>query len=307
MACHARIVYSPAYGCDIGVHVFPTAKYALVLRRLEEAGLAGADAVVEPAAATREELLRAHSPEYLEDLERLRWTRRTMPSELPLTAQIVHAYVLAAGGTIQAARIALECGCAVHLGGGFHHALADRAEGFCYVNDLAVAIRAMQAERRIVRAAVVDLDVHQGNGTARLFAGDETVFTLSIHQEANYPVPKARSDLDIGLEDGTTDGLYLSRLDEALERVWAFRPELVLYQAGADPYRHDQLGGLALSLEGLEQRDLRVVDGCASRGIPVVVTLGGGYARELEDTVRIHAATCAAALSRVRAVPERRG
>jgi acetoin utilization deacetylase AcuC-like enzyme len=186
----------------------------------------------------------------------------------------------------------MALGAAINLGGGFHHAGPDRAEGFCYINDLAVAIRVLQREGHVRRAAVVDLDVHQGNGTARVFEGDPSVFTLSIHQENNYPIPKACSSLDVGLADGTDDREYLARLGEALVSVWAFAPEIVLVQAGADPYVDDQLGGLALTLAGLEARDRAVLDGCAQRGIPVAVTLGGGYARRLEDTVRIHAQTC---------------
>lgn len=301
MPHHPRIVYSAAYRCDIGPHVFPTIKYDLVREHLLQAGVADAAAFVEPAPASRDELLAAHGADYLDDLEQLRWTARTLPSELPLTAEIVRAYVLAAGGTLQAARMALEAGFAVHVGGGFHHASAERAEGFCYVNDLAVALSVLGREGAIERAAVVDLDVHQGNGTALLFAGDPSVFTLSIHQEANYPVPKACSDLDVGLEDGTSDDVYLAHLDRALDRIWAHRPGLVLYQAGADPYRDDRLGGLSLSLEGLELRDRRVIEGCAAAGIPVVVTLGGGYARDVADTVRIHATTCGVALERARA------
>src|SRR5439155_23745876 len=201
-----------------------------------------------------------------------------------------------AGGTTLAARRALECGAGINLGGGFHHASADRAEGFCYLNDLAVAIRVLQRDGSVRRAAVVDCDVHQGNGTAAIFDGDPSVFTLSLHQEMNYPVPKRNGTLDIGLPDQTGDADYLERLDPALERVWAFAPEIVLYQAGADPYREDLLGGLALSFEGLEARDRRVLEGCASRGIPAVVTLGGGYARDRDDTVRIHVATCRIAM-----------
>ena len=283
MPSHPLIVYSPAYRCDIGAHVFPTGKYEAVRDRLLHTGVAAADSIVEPAPASREALLLAHSNEYMEDLEQLRWSLRTQPSELPLTAEIVAAYVLAAGGTTRAARSALECGFAVHLGGGFHHASAGRAEGFCYINDLAVAIRTLCHEGRISRAAVVDLDVHQGNGTAHIFEDEDAVFTLSLHQEANYPVPKARSDLDVGLDDGTGDESYLEHLAPALDRVWEFRPEIVLYQAGADPFIHDQLGGLALSFEGLERRDRAVLEGCASRGIPAVVTLGGGYARDTAD------------------------
>jgi acetoin utilization deacetylase AcuC-like enzyme len=196
--------------------------------------------------------------------------------------------------------LALEHGAAAHLGGGLHHAYAGHAEGFCYINDLAVAARAMLAERRVQRIAVVDLDVHQGNGTAHIFRGDPNVFTLSLHQENNYPSPKEPGDLDVGLEDGTGDDAYMAALAPALERVWAFAPQLVLYQAGADPYRDDQLGGLALSLAGLEARDRAVLAGCARRGIAVATTLGGGYARRFEDTVAIHATTSRLALALAR-------
>lgn len=292
MPTRPALVWSAGYHCDIGMHVFPVEKYRLVVEALRESGdLAGAD-LLEPPPATRELLELAHEGAYLDDLEALRWTPRTMYSELPLDAGIVRAFSLAASGTTLAAREALARGAAAHVGGGLHHAYAGHAEGFCYVNDLAVAVRAMRREGRIERAAVVDLDVHQGNGTAHIFRDEPEVFTLSLHQERNYPVPKERGDLDVGLEDGAGDAVYLEALDAALERVWAHRPQLVLYQAGADPYRDDQLGGLALTREGLEARDARVLEGCAARGIPVVTTLGGGYAHRVEDTVGIHAATC---------------
>ena len=298
------VVHSPHYACDIGPHVFPVAKFRLALERLLADGDITPADVLEPAMPRREELLLVHTPDYLDDLDHLRDTPRTRWSELPLTHEIVAAYTYACAGTTLAARRAMADGAAVHLGGGFHHASAARAEGFCYLNDLAVAIRALQRDAAITRAAVVDLDVHQGNGTALVFDGDPAVFTLSVHQENNYPVPKAASDVDVGLADGTGDAAYLAALDPALERVWAHRPELVLYQAGADPYVNDMLGGLALTLDGLAERDRRVLEGCAARAIPVVVTLGGGYAREVEDTVRIHHRTARFALSlgaRVRA------
>jgi len=291
MAGPAAVVHSQAYTCDIGPHVFPVAKFRLTRERLMDDGVLAADGILEPVAATRDELLLVHTPGYLDDLEQLRWTERTTYSELPLEHDIVRAYILAAGGTTLAARQAMALGAAINLGGGFHHAGTDRAEGFCYINDLAVGIRVLQREGLVRRAAVVDLDVHQGNGTARVFEGDPSVFTFSIHQENNYPSPKARSSLDLGLADGTGDREYLARLGEALERVWAFAPELVLVQAGADPYADDQLGGLSLTLAGLEARDRAVLEGCARRGIPAAVTLGGGYARRVEDTVRIHAQT----------------
>ena len=291
MTERAAVVYSQGYACDIGPHVFPVAKFRLVRDRLVEEGAVAAADILEPAPATREELLRAHTPEYLEDLEQLRWTARTMYSELPLEGDIVRAYILTAGGTTLAARAALTRGAAINLCGGFHHAGPGRAEGFCYINDLAVAIRVLQHEGRVRRAAVVDLDVHQGNGTAQIFAGDPTVFTLSLHQENNYPSPKAHSSLDVGLADATGDEEYLARLHDALASVWGFEPDLVLYQAGADPYQDDQLGGLSLTFAGLEARDRAVLEGCAERGVPVAATLGGGYARRLEDTLHIHTQT----------------
>jgi acetoin utilization deacetylase AcuC-like enzyme len=295
MSRPAPVVYSPEYECDIGHHVFPTQKFRLVRDGLIAAGLLEAGDVICPEPAPREDLLLVHAAEYLDDLERLRWTPRTRMSELPLTAGVVRAYVLAAGGTTRAAREALTRRFGVHLGGGFHHAFAALASGFCYVNDLAVAIRVLQREGRIRRAAVVDCDLHQGNGTAHVFQGDDSVFTFSIHQEHLYPV-KERGDLDIGLENGAGDEEFNARLAAALPAVWEHRPELVLYQAGADPYEDDQLGSLRLTIEGLRARDRLVLEGCAERGIPAAVTLGGGYARRVSDTVRIHQNTCELAM-----------
>ena len=298
-------VWSPRYACDIGAHVFPTAKYEATYQALVASGdlpggagdLPGGAAGLEPPPATRALLAAAHEDAYLDDLEALRWTPRTQYSELPLAREIVDAFALGASGSTQAARLALQFGAAAHLGGGLHHAYAGHAEGFCYLNDLAVAARVVLRERLVARVAVVDLDVHQGNGTAHIFRDDPAVFTLSVHQENNYPNPKERSDLDVGLDDGTGDDAYLAALAPALERVWAFAPELVLYQAGADPFEEDQLGGLRLSFAGLEARDRAVIDGCVRRGIAVATTLGGGYARRLEDTVRIHAVTSRLALA----------
>lgn len=290
------IVHSPAYECDIGPHVFPTEKFRRILDRLVADGLFEPESVLEPAPAPARDLELVHTSGYLEDLDQLRWTPRTMYSELPLTAEIVAAYRHAAGGTTIAAREALARGFAANLGGGFHHAFPDRAEGFCYLNDLAVAVRVLVRDHGIRRAAIVDLDVHQGNGTAAIFRDDPDVFTLSLHQAANYPLPKERGSLDVGLPDGMGDAEYLATLDRALKPLWAFAPEIVIYQAGADPYREDRLGGLALTFEGLEARDRRVLEGCAAHAVPVAVTLGGGYARDVADTVRIHARTCAIAI-----------
>jgi acetoin utilization deacetylase AcuC-like enzyme len=297
-----HIVYAPAAHTDIGPHVFPIEKYRLVYARLRaEDGLQSPRL---PTPCSDRRLERVHTPAYLADLATGRHTDRTRFSELPLSAEIASFFRLACGGTVVAALQALRAGWAAHLGGGFHHAFADRAEGFCYINDLAVAARAVLAEASVERICVIDLDVHQGNGTARIFLDDPSVFTFSLHQEDNYPV-KERSDLDIGLPSWdpsrpgspfVTDDLYLATLVPALERVLdSARPELVLYQAGADPYEDDQLGGFRLSRPGLRRRDETVFDACRVRGIPYAVTLGGGYARRVEDTVAIHVATVRAA------------
>ncbi len=285
------VVYSPRYECDIGPHVFPTRKYRLVMERLLAEGLVSPDSVRAPEPASRRVLELVHTRDYLDDLFELRPTPRVLLSELPITAAILDAAILGAGGSVLAARCALDDGAAMHIGGGLHHAMPGHAEGFCYLNDIAIAIRALQDEGRIARAAVIDTDVHQGNGTARIFRGDKSVFTFSIHQENNYPI-KERSDLDIGLDDGTGDEEYLALLGDAVPRILDdHRPDLVVMAAGADPYREDQLGGLSLTIEGLRRRDRLVVAHCARRGIPIAGTLAGGYARRVEDTVTIHVNT----------------
>lgn len=297
-------VYSDRYETDIGTHVFPTSKYRLVRASLLEIGACAPDDFVEPSPPSREDLALVHAPLYIDDLEAARVTPRTARSELPVTPAVIGAFLLAAGGSALAARIAVERGVSVHLGGGLHHAFPGHAEGFCYVNDVAVAARIARRDRLARKVLVVDVDLHQGNGTAAVFRNDETVFTFSIHQENNYPL-KQESDLDIGLPDGTGDDEYLARLSEVLpalrERV---RPDLVLYVAGADPYEEDQLGGLALTREGLRTRDRLFFDTFVAEGIPAAVTLAGGYARDLADTVAIHTATC---LEAIRVARELRG
>lgn len=295
----AAVVYAEEYRCDIGAHVFPMEKFERVRQALLDAGDVTEGEILHPEPAPREDLLLAHTAAYLADLAELRMTPRTACSELPLTTEIVRAYTYAAGGTTLAAREALERSMAVNLGGGFHHAFADMASGFCYLNDLAIALLVLRRDGRIRRAAVVDCDLHQGNGTAHLFRREPEVFTFSIHQEHLYPV-KERSDLDIGLDNGTGDEEYNARLAAGLERVWNHGPDLVLYQAGADPFEEDQLGALKLTFAGLETRDRLVLEGCERRGIPAVVTLGGGYARRLSDTVRIHTRTCQIAIELAR-------
>jgi acetoin utilization deacetylase AcuC-like enzyme len=295
-------VFSPAYEADIGPHVFPTFKYRRVRERLLESGEVSPDAFTEPEPGERGMLALAHESDYLDDLFALRESRGTIHSELPLTGEIVRWFELAAYGTVTATRLALVRGAAMHLGGGFHHAFADHAEGFCYLNDTAVAARAAlgdgpgpplttPAGRPVAGVSVVDLDVHQGNGTARIFRGDDRVFTFSMHQENNYPM-KERSDLDMGLPDRIGDDDYLARLDEGLRvSVTARRPELVYYLAGADPYRDDRLGGLGLTLEGMAERDRRVFAAAGDAGASVVALLAGGYAADPEETVAIHLAT----------------
>ena len=216
--------------------------------------------------------------------------------EIPYSRQMVEAFWLAAGGTILAARLALEDGIGFNIGGGFHHAFPGHGEGFCAINDIAVAVRRLQADGRIQRAMVVDCDVHHGNGTAAIFADDPSVFTLSIHQFNNYPSEKPLSSLDIHLADGIGDAEYLHRLGNGYRAALAmFQPELVMYVAGADPYLEDQLGGLSLTFEGLMERDRLVIRTALTQGIPVAIVLAGGYAQSVEDTITIHANTAAVA------------
>ena len=292
-----KLVYHPRYNLDLGAHVFPARKYRLVRDGLVAKGIADPADILSPEPASDKDVLRVHTPEYVEKLKRGTLTAsEQMQLELPYSQQIVEAYWLAAGGSILAARCALRDGFGVNLGGGFHHAYPGHGEGFCMLHDVAIAVRRMQADRAAARVMVVDTDVHQGNGTAYIFAADPSVFTLSIHQEKNYPLPKPPSDLDINLENGTGDEEYLRALARGLDESFArFSPDLLFYLAGADPYREDQLGGLSLSLAGLRQRDELVFAEARQRGVPVAVTLAGGYARNTEDTVRIHMNTVLAA------------
>jgi acetoin utilization deacetylase AcuC-like enzyme len=283
-------VWSPVYELDLGAHVFPTEKYRKIREHLLTEERILPEMFREAVRCDRSLLERVHTRKYLDEFEGLRWTLATAPSELPLTQEIVQWFETAVGGSIAATELARARGAAMHVGGGFHHAFADRAEGFCYLNDVAVAAR-LALDNGIERISIVDLDVHQGNGTARIFQGEDRVFTFSIHQENNYPL-KEQSDLDIGLADGTADEEYLHELDRGLQvSVRERRPELVYYLAGADPYREDQLGGLSLTLDGLQRRDRRVFDVAKAVGAKVVVLLAGGYATRLEDTVTIHAGT----------------
>jgi acetoin utilization deacetylase AcuC-like enzyme len=284
------VVHSPGSAIDIGPHVWPTTKYRLIRERLAASG--GAFVFSEPAPATWEQVSLVHFPAYVDKLRTCTLTREEIAQlEIPWTAQIAAGFLAMTGGTVLTTRLALQEGVAFHLGGGLHHAFPGHGEGFCPINDIAIAIRVLQGESRLTRAAVIDCDVHQGNGTAVCFAGDRDVFTFSIHQEHNYPSWKPSSDLDIGVRDRTSDGEYLEQLQEGIEAVLHHHPELVVYAAGADPFQEDQLGGLSLTRDGLRRRDRAVLSSMRRAGIPVAVVLAGGYARRLEDTVEIHVAT----------------
>ena len=287
-------VYSEGYYANLGTHVFPIQKYRLVYRELKSQGLARR--VIQPDPATREDLLLVHTPDYVADLLAGCSSPHTESSELPLSPEIVNAFLLATGGTLRACAEALEKGCAVNLAGGFHHAFPDHAEGFCYINDMAVAVRKLQGQHRGIRVAVIDCDLHQGNGSAFIFRDDETVYTFSIHQRDLYPL-KQDSNWDIHLRNGVGNGEYLDHLQRAVPAIIErFKPDFVLYQAGADPYEQDQLGDLRLSIDGLKKRDELVFEQCQAHGIPTAALLGGGYAIETRDTVTIHVNTCHAAI-----------
>jgi acetoin utilization deacetylase AcuC-like enzyme len=282
-----RLVYSPKYQVDYGGHSFAPSKSALAADALRSSC-----EVIEPSAAPRDDLTLAHDPVWADkvissslsaaDLERL---------ELPFSPAISLAHRTAVGGTVLAARHALETGRGVHCGGGAHHAFRDHGEGYCAVNDIAVAILKLRSEKKIVRAAVVDLDVHQGNGTASIFSGDRNTFTFSMHQADLYPEKKEKSSLDVELKAGTGDVEYYDRLMRSLKTVMDFKPDLILYQAGVDLWERDKLGGLKLTERGILDRDMAVYEACRLAGIPVAVTLGGGYGPAPEDTARLHART----------------
>lgn len=292
-----KLIYEDRYDLNLGAHVFPSQKYRLVEEALLRDGIADEEDIVSPEAASDADVLRVHSREYVHKLKTggLSYLE-IMRMEVPYSKELIEACWLAAGGSIEAGKRALADNCAFNLGGGFHHAYPDHGEGFCVIHDVAIAIRRLQFDGAIETAMVVDTDVHQGNGTAAIFGGDGTVFTLSIHQENNYPYPKPPSNIDVDLPDGIGDENYLAILDRHLMRAFEeSSPNLIFYIAGADPYREDQLGGLALTMEGLRQRDAMVFEHAQRHRVPVAVTLAGGYARRVADTVRIHVNTVLAA------------
>jgi acetoin utilization deacetylase AcuC-like enzyme len=325
-----KLVYTDDYYLPIGAHIFPAEKYRLIHKNLLDSRLAEPDDFVTPQPAHDEDVLRVHTREYVRKLKTGTLSlMEEMQMEVPYSPELVMAFWLAAGGSILAADLALRDGLAFNIGGGFHHAFPDHGEGFCVVHDVAVAIKRMHHDGKLTRAMTVDLDVHDGNGTAAIFPprhktrnplpsaggtsaamrsanpgletrgasnGELEVFTISLHQAHNYPAYKPPSSIDVNLPDGTNDDEYLGWLDQALSSGFrSFEPQLLCFIAGADPYREDQLGGLGLTIEGLKWRDELVFRVAKSHGVPVMVTYAGGYARRVEDTVTIHCNTIIAA------------
>jgi acetoin utilization deacetylase AcuC-like enzyme len=278
-------------------HRFPMEKYALLRAEVLAAGVVEPECLAVPPPATDAEILRVHQPSYL---------RRVVRGELaasevrrlgfPWSAAMVERSRRSAGGTVAASRRALVEGCAVNLAGGTHHAFADHGEGYCLFNDAAIAARAMQDDGRLERLLIIDCDVHQGNGTAAIFADDPSVFTLSLHGRHNFPFHKEQSDLDLAFEDAAGDAAYLGALGPALDQALArSEPQLAIYVSGADPHENDRLGRLALTSAGLEQRDRLVFESCRRAGVPIAVVMAGGYGRQVAETVAIHRRTVAEA------------
>jgi acetoin utilization deacetylase AcuC-like enzyme len=287
------LVYSEGYDLHLGDHVFPSRKYKWLHDRMLRTRFAAPEDFFEPQPASNDDLLLAHEAQWVEKLCTGALTYQDILTlEIPYSQEMVEAFRLAAGGSVAASRHALDRGVGFNVGGGFHHAFPDHGEGFCAVNDVAVAIRRLQKDGVIQRAMVVDCDVHHGNGTAAIFARDPSVFTLSIHQFNNYPSEKPPSNLDIHLADGVGDAEYLQRLDTGYRAALSmFKADLIVYVAGADPYQEDQLGGLSLTFEGLKDRDRLVIQLALTHHIPVAIVLAGGYSLSPEDTVTIHANT----------------
>ena len=320
-----KLIYSDGYFLPIGQHVFPAEKYRRIHDRLLETGMTENEDFLAPQPAEDADILLVHTPEYVRKLKTGALSpQEEMQLEVPYSPELVRAFWLAAGGSILATDHALKDGVAVNIGGGFHHAFPGHGEGFCMIHDVAVAIRRMQRDGKIKTAMTVDCDVHQGNGTAAIFGGAKSasstlpsagpamlsaigegitgsahsgdVFTISLHQENNYPQYKPPSSIDVNLPDGIGDDDYLAWLDNALSSgLRQFQPDLICYIAGADPYREDQLGGLSLTIDGLKRRDELVFRAARAKNLPVMVSYAGGYARRVEDTVTIHCNTVIAA------------
>src|SRR6202521_2048218 len=292
-----KLVYHERYDLNLGAHVFPSQKFRLIHEMLLREAIATQEDFLCPNPASDEDLLRVHTPDWVRKLKTGTLTAsELMLLEVPYSKELAEAVWLAAGGTILAGRSALRDGFGSNLSGGFHHAHPGHGEGFCAIHDVAVAIRKLQADAVVKKAIVVDTDVHHGNGTAAIFRNDPTVFTISIHQENNYPAYKPPSSMDLNMADRVEDDEYLKALIPVVKKAMdEFQPEILFYVGGADPYCEDQLGGLSLTKEGLKQRDRGVFEEARRRKIPVATVLAGGYARRVEDTVRIHVNTILAA------------
>ena len=286
-------VYHEDYDLDWAEHIFPTEKYRLLRTKLLEEGIADEKDIYRPEPASEDEILLVHDKAYLERLRSLTAHPHlaVWEFEAPITEKTLKALYLCTGGTIMAAkRAASESRIWMNIGGGFHHAFSEHGEGFCFINDVAVAARVLQRDTDVERIIIVDCDLHQGNGTAKIFEDDPSVFTFSIHEQNIYPI-KQRSDIDIGLESFTEDEEYLILLQKGLETAFKEPFDFVFYLAGADPFKEDRLGSLLLSKEGLKRRDEVVFDFADTFGLAVCVLLAGGYALRTEDVVEIHANT----------------
>ena len=288
-----RIFYSPYYYADIGEgHVFPIRKFELVRDKLLAEGTLIASEISEPEPANVEDLLLVHTEDYITRLRNGTLTPKEVRKlGLPWSESLVRRSFHAISGTINASLHAIESGIASNLAGGTHHAYPDRGEGYCVLNDVAVSIRVLQREGLARKFLIVDLDVHQGDGTAFIFQDSPEVLTLSMHGAKNYPLFKQRSTIDIELADGTGDKEYLDTLNQVLPRLLVHDPDIIFYLAGADPYEKDKLGRLGLTIDGLRHRDAMVLEFARSNGIPIVTTMSGGYAAEIDDTVEIHCNT----------------
>lgn len=283
-----KLIYSPKYEVDLGVHPFNTSKYKLIKEKLEKE-FKNLE-FIEPKEVDITILYEIHAKEYVEKILNLNLSySEILRLEIPLNEEVRDASLVAVGGTILAAEFALKEKVGIHIGGGWHHAYADHGEGFCVFNDLACAIKYLEKNYGIKKFAIVDLDVHQGNGTAKIFENNKNVFTYSVHQKEIYPYPKEKSTLDVELPAYTSDKLYLETLEETIKKVVEFNPEVVFYQAGADIYENDQLAQLKISKDGIKKRDQIVKESFKDK--PIVLTLGGGYAFNINDTVEIHCNT----------------
>ena len=288
-----QVFYTPRYYADIGQgHIFPIRKFELVRDKLLAEGTLHPEEIVEPDPAPLEDVLMVHTEDYVSRLRSGDLTQKEVRRlGLPWSESLVRRSFYAVGGTLAATQASLAEGYSSNLAGGTHHSFPDHGEGFCVLNDVAIAIRAMRARKLIHRAAIVDCDVHQGNGTATIFAGDADTFTFSMHGANNYPLFKANSTLDVELPDGTSDAAYMETLASHLPQVFQSDPDIVFYLAGADPYRGDKLGRLALSIDGLRERDAYVLRECYEREIPIVTVMSGGYGKDINDTIEIHCNT----------------